>query len=105
MRTQDSGRPKERRDERQSFPQELTLELEEHPEHLRDREDHLTIRDIQEERLSHPLTPFLQPFGMVGMTEPAGAAGEHQEAFRVAVLTADAGKPALRDDEDDILPP
>jgi len=30
---------------------------------------------------------------MAGRTEPAGAAGEHQEVFRMAVRTADAGEP------------
>jgi hypothetical protein len=29
-------------------------------------------------------------------TEAAGAAGEHQQVFRLAVRTADAGKPAAR---------
>jgi hypothetical protein len=39
---------------------------------------------------------LLQPLGMAGGTEAAGAAGEHQEVFRMAVGTADAGKPATR---------
>lgn len=33
---------------------------------------------------------------MAGGTEAAGAAGEHQEAFRMAVGTADADEPAAR---------
>jgi len=30
---------------------------------------------------------------MAGWAEPAGTAGEHQEVFRMAVRTADAGEP------------
>ena len=40
------------------------------------------------------LAPLLQAFGMAGGTEAAGSAGEHQEMFRLAVRTADAGEPA-----------
>jgi len=51
---------------------------------------------IQEKRLPHPLAPLLQPLGMAGGTETAGAAGEHQEMLPTAVGTADAGEPAAR---------
>jgi len=54
------------------------------------------VGDIEEKLLPHPLAPLLQAFGMAGGTEAAGAAGEHQQAFRLAVRTADAGKPAAR---------
>jgi hypothetical protein len=54
------------------------------------------MRDIQEKCLPHPLAPLLLPLGMAGGAEPAAAAGEHQEVFRMAVGTADAGEPAAR---------
>ena len=62
--------------------QELALELEEHPQHLGHREDHLTVRNIEEERLPHPLPPFLQPLGMTRGTESPGLAGKHQKMLR-----------------------
>ena len=37
-------------------PQELAFELEKYAGHLRDREDHLTVRDIQKKRLPHPFS-------------------------------------------------
>jgi hypothetical protein len=54
------------------------------------------VRDIEEKCLPHPLSPLLHPLGMARGTESPGAAGEHQEVFRLAVRTADAGKPAAR---------
>jgi hypothetical protein len=44
--------------------QELALELKEHPQHLVDREDHLAVRNAEEQRLAHPLALFLQTLGM-----------------------------------------
>lgn len=35
--------------------EELALELEEEAQHFGDDQDHLTVRDIEEERLPHPL--------------------------------------------------
>jgi len=52
------------------------------------------MRDIQEKCLPHPLAPLLQPLGVAGRTKSSGAAGKHQEMFRMAIGTADAGKPA-----------
>jgi hypothetical protein len=74
--------------------QEPTLELEKDAQHLGDREDHLAVWDIHEERLPHPLPPLLKALGMTGGTEPPGLAGKHQKMLRPAVRTADAGKPA-----------
>jgi hypothetical protein len=74
--------------------QELPLELEEHPEHLRDDEDHLTMRDVEEERLPHPLAPLLQALGMTGGTKSSGLAGKHQQMFRPAAWAADPGEAA-----------
>ena len=51
--------------------QEPALELEENPQHLGDREDHLTMRDVEKERLPHPLTPLLKTLGMAGATKSA----------------------------------
>ena len=50
--------------------------LEKYPEPLRDGEDDLAVRDIQEKYLPHPLAPLLQAFGIVRRTKSAGAAGE-----------------------------
>ena len=76
--------------------QEAPLVFEEGSEHLGDHKDHLTVGDIQEERLPHPLAPLLQPLGVAGGAEAAGAAGEHQEPLLGTVRTTDAGKPAAR---------
>jgi len=76
------------------IPQELPLELEEHPEHLRDDEDHLTMRDVEKERLPHPLAPLLKPLGMARRAKPSGFAGKHQKMFRPAAWTPDPGKSA-----------
>ena len=64
-----------------TLPQEPALELEEDPQHLGNDEDHLAVGDIQEERLPHPLAPFLKPLGMTGWTEASGAAGEHKTRY------------------------
>jgi len=78
------------------IPQELPLELEEHPEHLRDDEDHLTMRNIEEERLPHPLAPLLKPLGMARRAKSSGLAGKHQQMFRPAAWAPDPGKAAAR---------
>jgi hypothetical protein len=78
------------------LPQQLPVVLEEYPEHPGDGEDDLAVGDIEEQSFPHLLAPFLQPLGMAGGAKPAGTAGEHQEVFRVAVGTADAGEPAAR---------
>ena len=44
--------------------QEPAIVLEEYPQHLGDDKDDLTVRNIQEERLPHPLAPLLQPLRM-----------------------------------------
>jgi hypothetical protein len=74
--------------------QEPKLELEKDAQHLGDREDHLAMRNVQEERLPQPLTPFFQPLGMTGGTEPPGLVGKHQKMFRPAAWAPDPGKPA-----------
>ena len=76
------------------LPQQPAVVLEEYPQHPGDGEDDLAVRDIEEKFLSHPLAPLLKPLRMARRTEATGAAGEHQEVFRLAVRTADAGKPA-----------
>lgn len=76
------------------FTQELAVILEENPEHLRDGEDDLTVGDIEEKLLPHPLAPLLKALGMAGGTKSPGAAGEHKQPFFPAVRTADASKPA-----------
>ena len=76
------------------LPQKSAVVLEEETQHPGDGEDDLAVRGIQEELLPHPLAPLFQPFCMARGTETAGAAGEHQEAFSMAVGTADVGEPA-----------
>ena len=76
------------------IPQELPLELEEHPEHLGNRKDHLTMRNIQEERLPHPLAPLLKTLGMAGRAKPSGFAGKHQKMFCPAARAPDPSKSA-----------
>jgi len=76
------------------IPQELALELEEHPEHLGNSKDHLTIRNIQEERLPHPLAPLLKTLGMAGGAKPSGFAGKHKQMFGPAARAPDPGKSA-----------
>ena len=78
------------------LPQQPAVVLEEYPQHPGDGEEDLAVRDIEEECLPHPLSPLLQPLGMARRTETTGAAGKHQDAFRMAVGTADAGEPAAR---------
>jgi hypothetical protein len=53
------------------IPQEPALELEEHPEHLRDDEDHLTMRNIEKKLLPDPLAPLLKPLGMARRAKPS----------------------------------
>jgi hypothetical protein len=61
-----------------------------------DGKDNLAVGDIQQGCLPHPFAPLLKPLRMARRTKAAGAAGEHQEVFRMAVRTADAGKAAAR---------
>jgi hypothetical protein len=76
--------------------EKLSLEAEEQTQHLRDGEDDLTVGDIQQEFLPHPLTPFLRAFSMAGWTESARLAGKHKQPLFPAVGISDAGKPAHR---------
>ncbi len=76
--------------------EELSLEAEKQTQHLGDCEDHLTVGDIQQELLPHPLSPFLSSLGMTRWTEPACLAGKHQQPLFPAVGTPDAGKAAHR---------
>jgi hypothetical protein len=78
------------------FPQKPAVVPKEDPQHPGDREDNLTVRNIQQEFLAHPLAPFFNSLGMTGGTETAGPAGEHQESFLSTIGTADAGEPAAR---------
>ncbi len=50
-------------------PQEPTPVLEEDPQRLGDRQHHLAMRDIEKQRLPHPLTPLLPTLGVAGGTE------------------------------------
>jgi len=63
--------------------EEIALILEEDAEHLGDGEDHLTVRDIQEKCLPHPLAPLLKALGMTRWTKSAGAG---KPAARVATV-------------------
>ena len=78
------------------LPQQPAVVLEEYPQHPGDGEDDLAVGDIEEQSFPHPLAPLFQALSVAGGAKPAGPAGEHQEVFRVAVGTADAGKPAAR---------
>ena len=77
---------------RQQFS--YSLELEKHPEHLRDREDDLAVRNIEKERPPHPLPPFLQPFGMARGTEAARLTRKRQQMFRPTAGATDPGESA-----------
>ena len=79
------GRPAE-------LPEELSPELEEDPQRLGDGEDDLTVRDIQEQCLPHPLAPLLQAFGMTGRAKAPRLAGKRQQVFRMAVRASDPGE-------------
>jgi hypothetical protein len=76
--------------------EELSLEAEKQPEHLRDCEDNLTVRNIEQKLLPHPLAPFLPALGMTRWTKPAGLAGKHKQPLFPTVGTPDAGKSAHR---------
>jgi hypothetical protein len=76
--------------------EELSLEAEKQTQHLGNGKDHLTVGDIQQEFLPHPLTPFLTAFSMAGWTEPACLAGKHQQALFPTIGTPDAGKATHR---------
>jgi hypothetical protein len=58
------------------LPRELPLELEEDAQHLGDDENNLAVGHIQQKRLPHPLTPFLQALGMTGGTKVPHLAGK-----------------------------
>ena len=53
------------------IPEELALILKEYPQHLGDGEDNLSVGNIQEKFLPHPLTPFLPPLRMAGGAKSA----------------------------------
>ncbi len=74
--------------------QEPALELEKTPQHLGNRKDHLTMRDVEKERLPHPLTPLLKTLGVAGGTKSASLAGKRQQMFRPAARAADPGESA-----------
>jgi len=76
--------------------EKLSLEAEEQTQHFGDGEDDLTVGDIQQELLPHPLSPFLTAFCLTGGTKAAGFAGKHQKALFPTVWTPDAGKPTHR---------
>ena len=76
--------------------EELPLVTEEETQHLGDDKDHLTMWDIQEKLLPHPLSPHITAFGMTRRAESASLTGKHQQPLLSAVGTPDAGKPAHR---------
>jgi hypothetical protein len=76
--------------------EEFSLVPEEKTQHLRDGEDNLPVRDIQEKFLPHPLTPLLSSLSMTGGTESACLAGKHQEPLFPTVRAPNAGKAAHR---------
>ncbi len=76
--------------------EKLSLKAEEQTQHFGDGEDDLTVRDIQQKFLPHPLTPLLTALGMTRWTKSACFAGEHQQPLFPAVRTPDAGKSAHR---------
>jgi hypothetical protein len=76
--------------------EELSLETEEKTQHLGNGENHLTMGNIQQKFLSHPLAPFLPAFGMTRWTESASLTGKHQQPLFPTVRAPDAGKPAHR---------
>jgi len=57
------------------------LVLEESAQHPGNDENDLTVRYIQKKLLPHPLTPFLQTFGMTGWAETTGSTGEVEKEF------------------------
>jgi len=54
------------------------------------------MRDVEKERLPHPLAPLLKPLGMARRAKPSGLTGKHQKMFRPAARAPDAGEAALR---------
>ena len=54
--------------------QKPALVAEEDAQHFGDGKYHLTVGDIQQELLPHPLSPFLPPLGMAGWAKSSGAA-------------------------------
>jgi len=76
--------------------EEFSLEAEEKTQHLRNSKDNLTVGDIEQKLLPHPLAPFLTSLRMAGGAESAGFAGKHEEALLSTVGTPDTGKTAHR---------
>jgi hypothetical protein len=76
--------------------EELSLEAKEKTQYLRDSEDNLTVRDIQQKFLPHPLTPLLTALGMTRWTESAGFAGKKKKPLFPTIRTPNPGKPAHR---------
>jgi len=68
------------------IPQGPALVLEEDPQQLRDGEDHLAMRNVQEELFPHPVSPLLLSLGMAGRAEPPGLAGKRHQAIEIAPL-------------------
>jgi len=78
------------------LPKEPALELEEDPQHLGNSEDHLAVRHVEKERLSHPFPPLLESLGMEGGAEAPCPAGKHQQAVVPTARTADPGDSRAR---------
>jgi hypothetical protein len=76
--------------------EELSLKAEKQPKHFWKGEDNLTVRNIIQKFLPHPLAPLLTAPGMTGRTESACLAGKHQQALFPIVGAPDAGKSAHR---------
>jgi hypothetical protein len=76
--------------------EEFSLEAEEKTQHLRNSKDNLTVGDIEQKLLPHPLAPFLTSLRMARGAESAGFAGKHEEALLSTVGTPDTGKTAHR---------
>jgi hypothetical protein len=64
------------------LPQEPAFELEENPQHLGNRKDHLAVRNVKKERLPHPLAPLLKTLSMAGRTEAPRLAGKREQMFQ-----------------------
>jgi len=76
------------------IPQKPALVLKEDAQHLGDGKDHLTVGDIQQELLPHPISPLFDPLGMAGWAKSTSATGEHDEPLLPTRGTPDAAKPA-----------
>jgi hypothetical protein len=76
--------------------EELSLEAEEKTQHLGNSKDDLSMGNVKEKFLPHPLPPLLTAFSMAGGIESACLAGKHQEPLFSTVRAPDAGKAAHR---------